>query len=136
MIGCGGIRAQHMSGIFDESDEIDVAAACEVSPEALERIQKRCGVESGRLDRRELFEADGIDEVSLAAASPSHSVCSCDTNLIRRPCPLGPAHYRWLPLSTAAKVFRNFCLRRHLCRKRRPGAKSGRFVGNWPDSDS
>jgi len=66
MIGCGGIRAQHMSGIFDEAPEIDVAAACDINRQALDNFQERYGVKNGFQDYRELFKAGGIDAVSIA----------------------------------------------------------------------
>jgi predicted dehydrogenase len=66
MIGCGFIRPQHMSGIYDEAPEIEVAAACDVSRERLEAFCRRYGIARAYDSAAELFERGGVEAVSIA----------------------------------------------------------------------
>jgi len=65
MIGCGFIRPQHMSGLFDEVPDIEVVAACDLMPGRLKAFCERYGAK-GYKSPRELFKKSGVDAISIA----------------------------------------------------------------------
>ena len=65
MIGCGFIRPQHMSGLFDEAPDIDVVAACDLMPARLKAFCERYGTR-GYKSPLELFKKSGVDAISIA----------------------------------------------------------------------
>jgi predicted dehydrogenase len=65
MIGCGFIRPQHMSGLFDEAPDVEVVAACDLMPDRLKAFCERYGAR-GYKSPVDLFKKSGVDAVSIA----------------------------------------------------------------------
>lgn len=74
MIGCGCIRPQHMSGIFDEASDIKVTAACDISRERLTAFCTRYGVKEAFATPEEMFSSGRVDAVSIAVKPESDKV--------------------------------------------------------------
>ncbi|MCE9612814.1 MAG: Gfo/Idh/MocA family oxidoreductase [Lentisphaerae bacterium] len=66
IIGCGWVRPAHMSGIFDETPDIEVVAACDPHPPALAAFSSRYRVPHAYADPAQLLAHPGLDAVSIA----------------------------------------------------------------------
>ena len=66
IIGCGGIRGQHMDGLYEAAPDVAVTAACDVRPEAVEAFCTRYDIGHACTDPLELLDPSLLDAVSIA----------------------------------------------------------------------
>ncbi len=73
VIGTGGImRGAHMPG-WKSAPEVEVVAACDASPAALERFAKEFGISRTFADAEQLAAMDGLDIVDVATPNRAHT---------------------------------------------------------------
>jgi predicted dehydrogenase len=71
IVGTGGIATRHVDGYRFAGAEL--AALCDINPEALARRQREWGVADGYLDYAELLADESIDAVSVCTPNAAHA---------------------------------------------------------------
>lgn len=72
IIGTGNISHCHMAGYRRLSDRVEIAAACDLDRDKLERFCKQYGIPAQYTDFREMMEKERLDCVSVCTWNAAH----------------------------------------------------------------
>ncbi|MCB0109371.1 MAG: Gfo/Idh/MocA family oxidoreductase, partial [Caldilineaceae bacterium] len=72
LVGCGGIaQSQHLPGYL-RTENVEIAALCDVNATLLHRVAEQYGVTACYSDYRELLALPDLDAVDICTAPDSH----------------------------------------------------------------
>jgi len=71
LVGCGRIAAKHLEAVSQHADDIEIAAVCDISPEALAAAHEKTGAEKYS-DLSDLLAHADVDLVTLCTPSGLH----------------------------------------------------------------
>ena len=72
LAGCGGMGRSHLRTIRDHLPEFEIAALCDLFPQADERVREDFGLEVGYRECEQMYEAETLDLVVVATQTRGH----------------------------------------------------------------